>query len=141
MCCSATDDDVVDACGVVVDVDVTVGGVVSVVRSVSSSCAGTDAVEGVSPCDESVEPHDCKASIETSEMVSRPARCLAMASAYLLNVRELGRLTCDFTAEDCETKRALCERKVNNELEPQIRLAVALRVGYGANTLIHIFRI
>ena len=122
MCCSAPDDDVIDACGVVVDVDVIVGGVVSIVRSVSSSCAGTDAVEGVSPCDESVEPHDCKASIEMSEMVSRPARCLAMASAYLLNVRELGRLTCDFTAEDCETKRALCERKVNNELELGINL-------------------
>ena len=141
MCCSATDDDVVDACGVVVDIDVTVGGVVSLVRFVSSSCAGTDVDVGVSISDESVEPHDGKASIETSEMVSRPARCLAMASAYLLNVRELGRLTCDFTAEDCETKRALCERKVNNELEPQIRLVWALRVGYGDCIFVHIFRI
>ena len=48
MCCSAIDDDVVDACGVVVDVDVTVGGVVSVVRSVSSSRGRADVVAGVS---------------------------------------------------------------------------------------------
>ena len=141
MCCSATDDDVVDACGVVVDVDVTVGGVVLVVRSVSSSCAGTDAVEGVSPCDGSVEPHDCKASIETSEMVSRPARCLAMAPAYLLNVRELSRPTCQYDREGCVNTRALCERKVNNDLESQIRLALPLRMGYGELTLIHILRI
>ena len=101
VCCSAIDDDVVDACGVVVDVDVTVGGVVSVVRSVSSSCAGTDAVEGVSPCDESVEPHDCKVSIETSVMVSRPARCLAIVSAYLLQSRYLIWRTCECAAQHC----------------------------------------
>jgi hypothetical protein len=125
VCCSATDDDVVDAGGVVVDVDVTVGGVVSVVRSVSSSCAGTDAVEGVSPCDEPVEPQDCNERIETSEMVSRPARCLAMDSAYLLIVRELSRPTSVNKGEGCVDRRALCEQKVNNDLEPQIRLALA----------------
>ena len=133
MCCSATDDDVVDAGGVVVDVDVTVGGDVSVVRSVSSSCAGTDAVEAVSLCDESVEPHDCKASIETSEMVSRPARCLAMASAYLLNVPRLSRRT-------CEAQVGLCEQKMNNEFERRIRLASADWAGYGEFRFFHIFR-
>lgn len=141
MCCSATDDDVVDGEGVVVDVDVTVGRVVLVVRSVSSSCAGTGVGPGASISEESVEPHDCKASIETSEMVSRPARCLAMASAYLSNVRELSRPTCGYDREGCVNTRALCERKVNNEFEPQIRLALPLRMDYGELTLIHIFRI
>ena len=125
VCCSATDDDVVGAGGVVVDVDVTVGGVVSAVRSVSSPCVGRDVVVGVSFSDESVEPQDCKASIETSEMVSRPAHCLAIVTAYLLNVRELGRPTCEYEGKGCEIKRALCEQKVNDELERHFLLAVA----------------
>ena len=65
-------------------------------------------------------------------MVSSPARCLAMASAYLLNVRELSRLTCEHEGEGCVDRRALCEQKVNNEFEPRIRLAWAFRVGYSS---------
>ena len=113
------------------DIDVTVGGVVSAVRSVSSSCVGTDVVVGVSFSDESVEPQDCKASIETSEMVSRPAHCLAIVSAYLLNVRELGRLTCEYEGKGCEIQRALCEQKVNDEIERHFLPAVASQIGYG----------
>ena len=111
--CSATDDVVGGV------VEVTAGGVVSVSRSVASSREGRDVVAWVSLTDESVEPQDCKASIETSVMVSKPARCLAIASAYLLNARGLSRRA-------CEVQVGLREQEMNNELEPHIRLAVAL---------------
>lgn len=133
MSCSATDDDVVDAGGGVADVDVTAGGVVSVGRSGRSTVAGADVVAGLSSSDCSFEPQDCKASTETSVTVSRPAHCLAIASAYLLNVRRLSRRA-------CEAQVGLCEQKMNNELQRHIRLASADWADYGEGSFFHIFR-
>ncbi|MDA3019579.1 MAG: hypothetical protein O3B15_04675 [Actinomycetota bacterium] len=84
-----------------IDVEVTAGGVVSVGRSVASSRGGRDVVAWVSLGDESVEPQDCKVSSDISVMLRRPAHCLAISSAYLLQSRYLIWRTSECTAQHC----------------------------------------